>query len=381
MRHEANRDHFPSIIENIIIVAIVCVIGHTIIEDLGAVYNWPHKTMATILVVGFFFDLFFSMEFIARALISKKRDEFGYYMKYQRGWVDALSSIPLLLLVSGPGVIMLLNGSEGDSFGMGFFSILKTAKAIRVTRILRLIRVLKLFGKIQNTDSNMTNRHMGTISTIAVVTLVMVLVVTQYMPFARVGDHEEYLQTRSKEITALLSVNSQEQPASDWLKSYISSSEVNSDIIELRAIDGEVIFSNPNRENLIHKAYNGGKPIDVGGKYEVVLSYYPADALHAKSNMIIFLSILATIFSVMFLYSRIFVQQITDPIYVMNKGFRDWDYNLAVKDSENYSNEEVFELARTFNHRWLPLKNQIRAFRQKKKGGQEKSAIKMDDMF
>jgi hypothetical protein len=381
MKHEVNRDHFPSIIENIIILAIVLVIGHTIIEDLAAVYNWPHSAVTILLITGFFFDLFFTMEFTARSLISNKNNGFRFYIKHQRGWVDALSSIPLLLLVSGPALIMYLTGSESEAAGLGFFSILKTAKAIRVTRILRLIRVLKLFGKIQNTDSHMTNRHMATISTISVVTLVMVLVITQYTPFARVGDHDEYLEQRTKEINVLLGSSSDSTAMNGWLKNYISKSTVNSDIIELKTKDGEILFSNPDKENLMYKSYNQGKPIVMAGNYEVLLSYYPADALHAKSNMIIFLSILGTIFSIMFLYSRIFVQQITDPIYVMNKGFRDWDYNLAVKDSKNYSSEEVFELARTYNQKWLPLKNQIRAFRQKKTGAEEKSSIKMDELF
>ncbi|MDH4262835.1 MAG: hypothetical protein OEV78_07320 [Spirochaetia bacterium] len=381
MKHEVNKDHFPSVIENLIIITIVLVIGHTIIEDLGAVYNWSHKTMTAIMIAGFLFDLFFTMEFIARSLISKKNNEFGFYIKYQRGWVDALSSIPLLLLVSGPAMFMLLSGSESESIGFGFFSILKTAKAIRVTRILRLIRVLKLFGKIQNTDSNMTNRHMGSISTISVVTLVMVLVITQYMPFARVGDHDEYLAERTKEINTMLSSTGENANMNEWLKSYVSRSKINSDIIELKTKDGEILFSNPNEENLRNKSYNQGKPIKLANGYEVILSYYPADALHAKSNMIIFLSILGCIFSFMFIYSRIFVQQITDPIYVMTKGFRNWDYNLAVKESDNYSSDEVFELAKTYNQKWLPLKNQIRAFRQKKSGAQEKSSIKMDDVF
>jgi len=381
MKHDINRDHFPPVIENIIILVIVMVIGHTLIEDLGTVYNWSHHTMSIILIAGFLFDLFFTMEFAARSLISHKENRFMFYIKYQRGWIDALSSIPLLLLVSGPGIIMLILGSESDTMGAGFFSILKTAKAIRVTRVLRLIRILKLFGKIQNTESAMTNRHMATISTISVVTLVIVLVITQYTPFARVGDLEDYRQKRITELSSLLNSSDNSEKRIEWIKTYVSRSTVNSDIIELKTRDGEIIFSNPDRENLIFKAYNSGKPFVIAEDFEIILSYYPAESEHAKSNMIIFLSILGTIFSFMFLYSRIFVQQITDPVYVMNKGFRNWDYNLAVKIDEHYQEEEVFELAKAFNQKWLPLKNQIRAFRQKKSGGQEKSSIKMDELF
>ena len=381
MKHDASNDHFPPLLENIIILVIVLVIGHTILEDLGTVYNWPHKTMVKLLIAGFLFDLFFTMEFSARSFISWKKGQFQMYIKYQRGWVDALSSIPLLLLVSGPALLMLVIGDNSDAAGMGFFSILKTAKAIRVTRVLRLIRVLKLFGKIQNTDSAMTNRHMATISTISVVTLVIVLVITQYAPFARVGDHDEYLTSRTNELNVLLSSGSQHENANLWIESYLARSEVNADVIELKTKEGEVLYTSPNREDLMFKAYNHGKPIPVDDKFEVVLSYFPAESMHAKTNMIIFLAILGTIISIMFFYSRIFVQQITDPIYVMKQGFRDWDYNLAVKDSDHFHNEEVFQLARLFNSKWLPLKNQIRAYRMKKSGAEEKSSIKLDDMF
>ncbi|MDH4199309.1 MAG: hypothetical protein OEV66_02925, partial [Spirochaetia bacterium] len=303
MKQILNKDHFPAVVENIIIVTIILVIIHTLMEDIGAVYNWPHTTMNILGVTGFLFDLFFTLEFTARSLVSQKRGHFEYYIKYQRGWVDGLSSIPLLLLVSGPAVILLLMGSGSDAMGFGFFSILKTAKAIRVTRILRLIRVLKLFGKIQNTDSPMTNRHMATISTISVVTLVMVLVITQITPFARIGDHEEYLNQRKTELTALTSSG---ESNTSWLKEYFLKSEMNQDIIELKTKNGEVLFSNPDKENLMYKAYNNGKPVEIGDNFEAVISYFPADALHAKSNMIIFLAILGIILSVMFVYSRIF---------------------------------------------------------------------------
>ncbi|RME88634.1 MAG: hypothetical protein D6767_09835, partial [Candidatus Hydrogenedentota bacterium] len=70
---------------------------------------------------------------------------------------------------------------------------------------------------------------------------------------------------------------------------------------------------------------------------------------------------------------------VSDPIYVMEKGFRDWDYNFEVKINPHYSNDEVFELAKLYNQRWLPLKAQIRAHRQKKMS--EKSEIDIDDIL
>ena len=152
-RTKARQDHFPAWLENLIIVAILLVIAHTIIDDLSIVLNWSGRTRDIIMILGFTFDLFFTAEFVGRGIVSSRTTGFANYIKYERGWVDALSSVPLLLLVSGPAFVYYIIGAESDSAFVGFLSVLKTAKAIRVTRILRLIRIIKLFGKIQNTES------------------------------------------------------------------------------------------------------------------------------------------------------------------------------------------------------------------------------------
>ncbi len=88
-------------------------------------------------------------------------------MMHQRGWIDLISSVPLLLLSSGPEVLLMVFPEIGHGAGLGFMSSIKIVKAVRVSRILRLLRLLKVMGKIQNTDSQMANRHIAMVSTIA----------------------------------------------------------------------------------------------------------------------------------------------------------------------------------------------------------------------
>ncbi len=95
------------------------------------------------------------------------------YLLKQRGWIDFLASIPLLLLNSFPHALALLAGA-GLLSGLGsFLNTLKVIKAIRIARILRLLRVIKLFRGIRYARSPMAQRHLSTITTIAVSILVL----------------------------------------------------------------------------------------------------------------------------------------------------------------------------------------------------------------
>jgi len=102
--------------------------------------------------------------------------------------------------------------------------------------------------------------------------------------------------------------------------------------------------------------------------------------MHARLNIMVLFCILAIIASFMLLYTRIFAQQIADPLYVMDKAMRDWDYNFEVKSIQGRDDEEVFRLATAYNNRWLPLKAQIHSFR-KQKGEGEKSVLSLDGIL
>ncbi|RME92203.1 MAG: hypothetical protein D6767_03705, partial [Candidatus Hydrogenedentota bacterium] len=294
MQFHVHKDHFPAWLENIIIILILAVVVHTVLEDLALIYEWKHSTVVGLTIAGFLFDFLFTAEFVARSIISHKRGQLRLYIQYHRGWIDFLSSIPLLLFVSGPAVLVLMIGHEEAGATLGFLSVLKTAKAIRVTRILRLIRIVKIFGRIQNTDSIMTNRHVGVISTISVVTLVIVLVLAQLLPFIRMGDPHDYLKMRKQELASLLG-GGEGAPSKNWILTQIRSNPENRDVVLLFDAKGKEIYRSPNYETLRWKLYNHGKKMAISEKYSVVLSHHIADGLHARENMIVFFSILGLI--------------------------------------------------------------------------------------
>ncbi len=380
--HNEARDHFPQWIEAAIIVAIILVVGLTILEDIAIMGHWSINVLFWITAIGFGFDVFFSGEFLARTIVSVRRGTFKRYFLGERGWIDLLSSFPLMLLVSGPALLFyLLHDPDAETATLGFLHVLKTAKAIRVTRILRLIRILKIFGKIQNTDSVMTNRHVATVTSTAVVALVSVLIVAEFFPFFHFGAHDTFLERRRMELTAVFDNPSTAGQTADlhnrkWLLRFLSFPG-NADVIWVNAPDGGLFYESPEKPHLVWTKFRSDIPI--GGGYTARLSYWPADAEHAKQNLFVLLVIIGLILAMLFVYTGIFARQVADPIFIMDKGLRHWEYNLEVKLSEYYMSDEVFQLAKAYNTRWLPLKNQIRAYRREKEG--EKSVLSVDDLF
>lgn len=369
----SGMDHFPRPIEFLILILIVLVIGLIVLEELAIVYAWSHETMVQLLIAAFVFDFLFTVEFIGRSLISAKHGQFRNYITRQRGWIDFVSSVPLLLLVSGPALYVALFSESGSGGLLAFLSILKTAKAVRVTRILRLIRVIKLLGKIQNTESAMTNRHVGMIATIGVTTLVIVLFVSQFLPFVHVGDRGPHIERLNASLAALLDANrprGEGPPDLLWIGEHIARNPALADVIRLRDANQRVVYLSGDADELIWSAHKNGAWVPVGRTgYEAQLSYRSADAEHAKLNLLILCGILAMVGAYMFVYTREMAQTIADPIFVMNKGIREWEYNLEVRVAPSFEDEEVFQLARAYNNRWLAIKNQIRAYRRKKEGG------------
>jgi hypothetical protein len=87
---------------------------------------------------------------------------------------------------------------------------------------------------------------------------------------------------------------------------------------------------------------------------------------HIQSFFIIVFIVLAF----MIIYTRHFVQNITDILHVMEQGFRKKDYNLQVKIKEEFSDHEINHIASFYNDRYLPAKLQkIEKMKQKTKSG------------
>ena len=144
------RNRTKSALESIVIAAILLVLAQTFLEDFAVLMGWTWNTRMVLVYAGFFFDLFFTVEFLSRLYTAVYSGRGGRYFFRERGWIDFLASIPLLLLSSGPAVLALLTGGSA-MFALGsMLNVLKVVKAVRIARILRLLRVLKIFKQIKD---------------------------------------------------------------------------------------------------------------------------------------------------------------------------------------------------------------------------------------
>lgn len=341
--------------ETFILAAIILVIIQTFLDEYSRYAHWSVMSRNVLLVSGFCFDLIFSIEFTVRSFYNGRRGKLIPYIRYERGWVDFISSFPLLLLDSGPSLFFLLTVDTHSGAGIiGAMNILKVVKAVRITRILRLVRVVKIFGKIHNAESKMAQHHTATITTTAVFTVVSV-----FLMFTLVfGTSSSHLsKERACEYTNLI----------DGLKRI---SDMNS--LSFRESSEGILASDKNILKIIYsrdviiekipaagfkKYYDEEDYITVNGKAcTLLVSITDINREIALEHIQNFLVIIFMVLSFMIIYTKHFVQNISDVIHVMNLGFRKKDYNLLVRIPEEKSDHEIFRLAKFYNDAYLPAK-------------------------
>ncbi|MBN2323386.1 MAG: ion transporter [Spirochaetes bacterium] len=357
--------------ENFILTAIVLVIIHTFLYDLGALLRWRVSVRNIVILTGLFFDTLFTVEFIVRSVIQGKKKGLITYWLYNRGWADFLSSVPILFFSSGPQVLLLCSGRTSEGLAaIGVLNILKIVKAIRVTRVLRLIRVMKIFGKIKNADSVMAQHHTATISTIAVSIVIFVIIIFTLLAGDPLGNA---VIERRNHYEDLVDVVRYETDDGDLLMKLLQGDELGLRLSK----NGTLLFSKvPITLWDSEIWYEDYMEIERGG-YALTVSLEDINIKSALYNIRVFGIILSLVAGFMLFYTRHFVQIVTDVLFVVNRGFKERGYTLQVKIPKQYADHEIFELARFYNDRYLPakLKNMHKSKRKKQ------SSLSMDDLL
>jgi hypothetical protein len=357
--------------ENFILAAIVLVIIHTFLYDLGVLLRWRVSMRNLVILAGLFFDVLFTVEFIVRSVIQGGKKRLFTYWLYNRGWADFLSSVPLLFFSSGPQVLLLFSGRTSEGLtAIGVLNILKIVKAIRVTRVLRLIRVMKIFGKIKNADSIMAQHHTATISTIAVSIVLFVIIIFTLLAGDPLGNA---VMERKTHYEDLVDVVRYETDDGELLLKLLAGDELGLRLSK----NGTLLFSKVPPQLWDSEIwYEDYMEIERGG-YSLTVSLEDINNKSALYNIRVFSIIIALVAGFMLFYTRHFVQTVTDVLFVVNRGFRERGYTLQVKIPKQYSDHEIFELARFYNDRYLPakLKNLYRSKLKKE------SSLSMDDLL
>ncbi|MFC1669552.1 ion transporter [Spirochaetota bacterium] len=364
-----------SFLENFIMAAIILVIVQTFLDEYSRVAHWSVEVRNILIFCGLFFDFLFSVEFIVRTIASSREKRTLKYWFYERGWVDFLSSFPLLILDSGPSVYLLLSASSAESAaGIGVLNVLKVVKAVRVTRILRLVRIIKIFGKIHNAESKMAQHHTSSIATTAVFTIVCTLIALSF--FTDGAGHKKIDERKAYYMGMVKSVEDISNRKGLYPEKIIVDL-LDKDKKIIKCIYKKKVILRNKKDDEIKKYYTSDDYVVIKFKglslYVSLADIYSDLAIdHIKSFMIIVLTVL----SFMIIYTRHFVQTISDMVHVLNKGFRKKDYNLQVKIREEYSDQEIFRLARFYNDAFLPAK--LRSIQDKEDS--KSSGLSMDDI-
>jgi hypothetical protein len=343
-------------LESVVVVAIVLVLAHTFIDDYAIVAGWTVAARRWIILTGLFFDLFFTIEFFTRLYIALVNREGVEYFFRQRGWIDFLASIPLLLLNSLPNTLALLAGA-GLLTGLGsFLNVLKVIKAVRIARILRLMRVIKLFRGIRYARSPMAQGHIALITTISISILVFWMLVSTALGSLGLfpGLDAQFREGQEARVSFIAAPRA---AGTTLAQRAALAASLDGTILLVRAQGSPAAWSRYDaayyRDNLLPGDYGYAA---VNG-IEVFLDERPLARAAAREGIVFFVAVILSLLGFLFLYAPRFALDITDPVHVMRRGMEESGYNLEVKIPPARAQDDVFQLAALYNGVFLPLKD------------------------
>lgn len=368
-----------SFLENVVILAIVLVLVQTFLEDVATLLGWSVGIRNALLVAGFAFDIFFTIEFVTRSYDAVRHRRFADYIWLDRGWIDLLASVPLLVFNSGPAVLAMVTGGAAVAGMAGVLNVLKVVKAIRIARVLRLLRALKIFKNIKNAESVMAQRHVAVISSTVVTVFVFALLALSIGgTIIDTPSLATAYQERAVEVVEYIDREGLAAPESAAaLERFLAT---NGSILTVER-GGEVVYSRYDQAYLDRFI----QPSDYGYVSVDELAFYidlrPVNADQAAANLRYFVIIVAIILAMMFIYSPHFAMTVSDPIHVMRRGMTEPGYSLEVKVPSDYRSDDVYVLGREYNRTFLPMKDRENAAESSEGAATQLSMGDIGDLF
>ena len=358
-----------AILESVVIAAILLVLVQTFLEDFAVLAGWDVNVRNKLLLAGFFFDLFFTIEFLVRFYYALMERRVGRYLTLERGWIDFLASIPLLMFNSGPFALTILTGS-GMALGLGgILNLLKVIKAIRIARILRFLRIIKIFRKIKNVSSPMAQRHVASITAISVTVIVACLLFFTFFSSTIQIRGLDTAFSEQQEATADYLYEKTDDPA-DFVLALQTLKSTRTKLLIVK-YKGQTLFSRFSNDYYAQYFAPGDYSYLSRDGLELFFDQRSYVSQLSRESILFFVIVLLVVLAYLLIYSPHFALTVTDPIHVMRRGLEEADYNLEVKIPERYQGDDVFELAKGYNEKYLPLKDRTQ-------GDSGESVIQLD---
>ena len=356
---KSNRRPLVSFLESLVIAAILLVLVQTFLEDYAVLSGWGVDLRNRLLLAGFFFDLFFTIEFLIRLYYALMERRVGRYLTLERGWIDFLASVPLLMFNSGPFALTFLTGG-GIALGLGgILNLLKVIKAIRIARILRFLRIIKIFRKIKNVSSPMAQRHVASITAISVTVMVSCLLFFTFFSSTLQLDGLDTAFTGQQTATADYLAEKTEDPA-DFVLALETLKQTRTKLLIVK-VRGQTLFSRYSNDYYSRYFAPGDYSYLSRDELELFFDQRSYVSQLARESILFFVIVVLVVLAYLLIYSPHFALTVTDPIHVMRRGLGEEDYNLEVRVPQRYSSDDVFELARLYNEKYLPLKDRTQA--------------------
>jgi len=343
--------------EGVITVAILLVIVQTFLDDFSVVVKWGEDHRRVLLFTGFCFDFFFTVEFLVRLYNAILRRRVAFYIVHEKGWIDFLASIPLLMFSSGPPILAYLLREAAFLQVGGILNMLKLVKAIRIARILRLLRIVKLFKNIKYADSPMAQRHIAKIITISITTIVLSMFAYSIIDqrVETIGADAAVIERQHQFVSSL--------NAGDP-KAVLNSIDPAREDLLLVKKNGEVLYSRYDKDYIKTQFKPGDFILHREGEVEVFFDRRAINLVVERNqswqSLFFFVVVLLLVFTYLIVYSPHFAITVTDPIHVMRRGLEENDYNLEVRVPAIYRGDDIFRMAELYNDEYLPLKDRNR---------------------
>ena len=355
----SSRGDVTSFLESLVIAAILFVLVQTFLEDFAVFSGWNVEIRNKILLAGFFFDLFFTIEFLTRLYYAIMVGKVGRYLSVERGWIDFLASVPLLMFNSGPLALTLLTG-QGIAVGLGgILNLLKVIKAIRIARILRFLRIVKIFRRIKNVSSPMAQRHIASITAISVTVLVLSLLFFTVFSSSLQLDGLDTAFAEQQEAVADHLDENKDDPA-DFVFALETLRETCPSLLIVK-YRGQALYSRYSdsyyQEFFAPGDYTHLRKDDL----EFFFDQRPYVSQLSRESILFFVIVVLVVLAYLLIYSPHFALTISDPIHVMRRGLEETNYNLEVKIPQKYEADDVFQMASLYNEKYLPLKDRTQS--------------------